>query len=74
LDGFAWVACGYTIENYVPAEILCESVGIVHPHTKFSWVGNQYANPLESIPSPKSRESRWRWFHDGRTNQTTGPY
>lgn len=46
--GGAWVTRGYTIENYVPASLLAESVRTVHPLTTCSWKGALYVNPLGS--------------------------
>ncbi|GGR87711.1 hypothetical protein GCM10010269_28610 [Streptomyces humidus] len=46
--GFAWVTQGYTIENYVPFEILRAAVADVHPQAKaLQWQGDQWVNPLE---------------------------
>ncbi|WP_218183539.1 hypothetical protein, partial [Streptomyces sp. PKU-EA00015] len=45
-DGFAWITEGYTIENYVPREILEEAVGEVHPRATQEWNGGKWQNPL----------------------------
>ncbi|WP_405556601.1 AAA family ATPase [Streptomyces canus] len=46
--GFAWITQGYTIENYVPFEILRAAVADVHPQARvLQWQGEQWVNPLE---------------------------
>ncbi|MFJ9807129.1 ATP-dependent nuclease [Streptomyces sp. NPDC101158] len=45
--GFAWVTEGYTIENYVPADILRDAVAEVHPRSApMEWDGGKWENPL----------------------------
>ncbi|RYF60685.1 MAG: ATP-binding protein [Comamonadaceae bacterium] len=44
-----WVSWGYTVENYVPAELLRESVGKIHPSSSMSWTGERYVDPLRDI-------------------------
>jgi hypothetical protein len=46
--GFAWITKGYTIENYVPAELLRKGVTSSHPSASVSWDGDLYVNPLGS--------------------------
>ncbi|MFH8934317.1 AAA family ATPase [Streptomyces griseosporeus] len=47
VEGFAWITDGYTIENYVPPEILRSVVSEVHPHAKpLAWQGEKWINPL----------------------------
>jgi hypothetical protein len=41
-----WVTQGYTIENYVPSELLAEALAEVHPGATCSWKGNRYQDPL----------------------------
>jgi AAA domain, putative AbiEii toxin, Type IV TA system len=41
-----WITEGYTIENYVPRELLSSSVTAVHPNARLTWVGGPYTNPL----------------------------
>jgi hypothetical protein len=61
--GHAWVTWGYTIENYVPVEILQTAVKRVHPSAEPNWDGNRYTNPLkfnsartgESLSADKNR-------------------
>jgi AAA ATPase domain len=45
-NGDVWVTKGYTIENYVPAQLLSEAMREVHPTTTSSWAGGLYTNPL----------------------------
>lgn len=45
--GFAWVTKCYTVENYVPPELLKDAVESVHPSVSYTAVG-QWANPLAS--------------------------
>ncbi|MFF5918942.1 ATP-dependent endonuclease [Streptomyces flavochromogenes] len=48
--GFAWITDGYTIENYVPPEILRRAVETVHPGAEtMSWMGEKWTNPLKLI-------------------------
>lgn len=44
--GNSWVTAGYTIENYVPAEILLRAVKKIHPKAASGWGGERYENPL----------------------------
>lgn len=48
--GLAWVTAGYTIENYVPEEILCDAVRKAHPSTgKRELAGmERWKNPLDA--------------------------
>jgi hypothetical protein len=41
-----WVTQGYTIENYVPPDVLKAAVARAHPRAKLLWSGEQYENPL----------------------------
>lgn len=41
-----WVTDGYTIENYLPPEVLSDAVTAIHPSTTCRWQGNRYVNPL----------------------------
>lgn len=41
-----WVTAGYTVENYVPPELLRRAVAGVHPRTSLKWAGNRYVDPL----------------------------
>lgn len=43
--GFAWVTKCYTIENYLPTDVLTSAISNVHPHHSFIAVG-QWQNPL----------------------------
>lgn len=45
-DGHAWVTDGYTIENYVPVELLNAAVAKVHPATTYESTTGQWENPL----------------------------
>lgn len=45
--GFAWVTEGYTIENYVPPEIIEGAVAEMHRSApKPTWKGERWSNPL----------------------------
>lgn len=44
--GFAWITHGYTIENYVPANMLREAVAATCSRAQTSWDGERYINPL----------------------------
>ncbi len=41
-----WVTRGYTIENYVPPDLLRQAVVEVHPESKCTWNGDLYQDPL----------------------------
>ena len=46
-SGFTWITDGYTIENYVPPEILVSAVAKVHPKARpLQWGGEKWVNPL----------------------------
>lgn len=45
----AWVTKGYTVENYVPADLLNSCVKEVHPRATPSWAGDIFVNPLRDI-------------------------
>lgn len=45
--GHAWVTSGYTIENYVPVELLRRAVAEVHSSVTVSWKGEKFNNPLK---------------------------
>ncbi|MER5417083.1 AAA family ATPase [Streptomyces virginiae] len=47
VDGFTWITWGYTIENYVPADLLQEVISEIHPRATASWNGDRWRNPLE---------------------------
>lgn len=46
--GMAWITTGYTIENYVPEQVLTDAINIAHPTTKNRVLSTQelYSNPL----------------------------
>jgi len=50
-SGFAWVTDGYTIENYVPVDVLKVAMTSAHPRTEFSYDGDPWANPLGALKS-----------------------
>ncbi|MGW3937295.1 AAA family ATPase [Streptomyces phaeochromogenes] len=57
VDGFAWITDGYTIENYIPPQILEEAVAGVHPQAKkLEWQGEKWSNPL-SLKNEKTGKS-----------------
>lgn len=43
-----WITAGYTIEDYVPPEMLRDAVAAVHSAASCSWKGDQFVNPLDS--------------------------
>ncbi|HET8956137.1 MAG TPA: AAA family ATPase [Solirubrobacterales bacterium] len=73
---YVWVTQGYTIENYVPAELLQEAFAATHPKSTLTWRGEQFKNPLKgtrigSRHSPADKvaiarrvASRWREVED----------
>ncbi|MFZ4842653.1 AAA family ATPase [Mycetocola saprophilus] len=46
--GLAWVTAGYTIENYVPDEVLESAISAAHPSTAYGPlpVSDKWSNPL----------------------------
>lgn len=48
--GLAWITKCYTIENYIPDDLLKQAVEEVHPRTSYTPVG-QWDNPLPSTSS-----------------------
>lgn len=48
--GMAWVTAGYTVENYVPEQLLTAAINTAHPTTrKRTFAGqSQWSNPLMS--------------------------
>lgn len=42
-----WITAGYTIENYLPANVLAAAVTEVYPRARLRWTGERYANPLD---------------------------
>ncbi|MGW8528960.1 AAA family ATPase [Nocardiopsis sp. NPDC055824] len=59
-EGFAWITKGYTIENYIPSDILASAIKEAHPGAESTWPGDLYSNPLSSdnIESRKSAVSK----------------
>lgn len=45
---YVWITQGYTIENYVPLDLLKEAAAAVHSTAKLRWKGEQFKNPLET--------------------------
>jgi branched-chain amino acid transport system permease protein len=43
-----WVTKGYTVENYVPPDLLAAAVAEVNPRSRSKWKGDSYKNPLHS--------------------------
>ncbi|HEY8981127.1 MAG TPA: AAA family ATPase [Streptomyces sp.] len=66
VKGFAWITDGYTIENYVPHDVLRAAVAEVHPRAKrMAWTGEEWENPLsltsnkgESVSPDKNKIAR----------------
>lgn len=46
--GMAWVTKGYTVENYVPRNVLEAAVDEVHPGRSITGVDEQWDNPLKA--------------------------
>lgn len=48
--GMAWITMGYTIENYVPEQVLTDAINTAHPTTKKRMLPAQelYKNPLSA--------------------------
>jgi len=47
VNGFAWITDGYTIENYVPYDLLSDAVLFVHPTSKpLQKPADKFENPL----------------------------
>jgi hypothetical protein len=47
-DGFAWISHGYTVENYVPADLMRAAISAAHKNATSTWKGDRYVNPLEA--------------------------
>ncbi|WP_173056110.1 ATP-dependent nuclease [Phytohabitans houttuyneae] len=61
-NGLAWVTHGYTIENYVPPDILAAAIRAVHPRKgkAVPLPSSRWANPLSSVDSPnKSKIAKY---------------
>jgi AAA domain, putative AbiEii toxin, Type IV TA system len=43
-----WITKGYTIEDYVPPDLLGEAIARVHPGAALVWSGERFQNPLAS--------------------------
>jgi len=41
-----WVTHGFTIENYVPPQLLSEALKTVHPEAQCRWKGDRYKDPF----------------------------
>jgi hypothetical protein len=41
-----WVTNGYTMENYIPVDLLRSAVEKVHPNARAKWKGDRFENPL----------------------------
>jgi hypothetical protein len=46
-NGFAWITNGYTIENYVPHDLLKRIVDARYPSKPLNWTGDRWTNPLK---------------------------
>ncbi|BCW53640.1 hypothetical protein StoSoilB19_10140 [Arthrobacter sp. StoSoilB19] len=46
LHGHSWITEGYTIENYVPVNLLRKAVKEAHKNAESLWTGALYVNPL----------------------------
>lgn len=55
--GPVWITAGYTIENYVPADLLNGAFGAVHPRMTLNWSGDRYADPFGSVVSKRALDS-----------------
>ncbi|WP_193612230.1 AAA family ATPase [Nocardioides lijunqiniae] len=47
--GMAWVTKGYTVENYVPRDVLAAAVEEVHPGRSITGMDEQWDNPLKGF-------------------------
>jgi len=61
-----WITSGYTIENYIPKDVLSEAVTLSHPRSGgLAWQGDQFTNPLAGMESANkvkiAREVCERW-------------
>ncbi|WP_157172028.1 AAA family ATPase [Nocardia higoensis] len=45
-SGFAWITEGYTIENYIPVDLLRQSASEVHPQKPFHIESQRWDNPF----------------------------
>ncbi|MWJ88743.1 hypothetical protein DOT96_08095 [Clavibacter michiganensis subsp. michiganensis] len=46
-DNYAWITDAYTIESYVPPNILKSAILALHPRSHPVWAGDRYTNPLD---------------------------
>ncbi|MEV0854611.1 AAA family ATPase [Nocardia fluminea] len=44
--GFAWITDGYTIENYIPKQLITQAVAKIHPNKGFTWDDQRWDNPF----------------------------
>lgn len=68
-----WITDGYTIENYVPVDVLRQAVNSVHPRTQFSWDGDPGVNPLAGFAAKKvpiARAATRIWGSDAELDQS----
>ncbi|MFC9773399.1 MULTISPECIES: ATP-dependent endonuclease [unclassified Pseudarthrobacter] len=47
-DSHTWVTAGYTIENYIPRDLLSKALVDLYPNATSTWDGGQYINPLKN--------------------------
>lgn len=52
-EGFAWITDGYTMENYIPVEVLAAALKEMHPQTSPQPLSGKYENPLRELPNVK---------------------
>jgi len=73
--GGAWVTAGYTIENYLPIDLLRPVVETIHPSKAFEFDGTLYAQPFPGQGWDKVRvahkvvdmfDNTYEWRHDLR--------
>lgn len=46
-DSLTWVTAGYTIENYIPSDLLSKALAALYPNATSTWEGKQFTNPLK---------------------------
>lgn len=54
--GLVWITAGYTIENYIPRELIESAVAAVHPRSTLTPDGGQWVNPLLLVNGKQARK------------------
>ncbi len=59
IDATAWVTEGYTIENYLPKQVIRDAIAVVYPHRTYSIPSGAYRSPLGAVfQGSKSKPSK----------------